>query len=140
MIGKGTKLYSILRMKCPKCHEGNFYKGHPYKLSTMGEVKDQCSICHTKFSIEPSFYQGSYFVVYALGVALFVTIWVLKLLFFPELGPGMLLIIILAAILVFSPVLYALSKIIWANFFFKYEKNVPQNKIVNSQHDRISEK
>ena len=29
MLGKGTKLYSILRLKCPRCQEGDFYKGHP---------------------------------------------------------------------------------------------------------------
>ncbi len=121
---KGTKLYSIVKMKCPRCHKGSFYKGHPYKFSTMGEVKDRCLECDLKYSMEPSFYQGSYYVVYALGVALFVTIWVLKRIFFPEAGPGYLLIAILSSLFVFSPLMYALSKIIWINFFIKYDKNI----------------
>ena len=124
MFGKGTKLYSIVRMKCPRCHEGSFYKGHPYKFSTMGEVKESCSKCNLKYSIEPSFYQGSYYVAYALGVALFVVVWILKLIFFPESGPGLLLISILLSLLVFSPLMYALSKIVWINFFIKYEKDL----------------
>ena len=122
MLGKGTKVYSILRMKCPRCHEGDFYKGSPYKFSTMGRVQDYCPKCELKFNIEPSFYQGSYYVAYALGVALFVTIWVLKLLFFPNVGPKTLLISVLISLVVLSPWFYALSKIIWINFFIKYDK------------------
>ncbi len=124
MLGKGTKLYSILRMKCPRCQEGSFFNGHPYILSTMGRVKDRCSKCNLKFSIEPSFYQGSYYVVYALGVALFVAVSVLKLIFYPKVGPGMLLTAIFISLLVLSPLMYALSKIIWANFFIKYKKSI----------------
>ncbi len=123
MIGKGTKLYSILRMKCPRCHKGSFFKSHPYDFSKMGEVKEECSECKLRYSLEPSFYQGSYYVAYALGVALFITVWVLKLVFFPNLGPGGLLITILVSLFLFSPILYALSKIIWINFFIKYKKD-----------------
>jgi ribosomal protein S27AE len=28
MIGKGSKLYSILLLKCPRCHEGPFLHKH----------------------------------------------------------------------------------------------------------------
>lgn len=135
MLGKGTKLYSIVRMKCPRCQEGDFYKGHPYKYSTMGRVRDYCFICNLKFNMEPSFYHGSYYVVYALGVALFVTIWVLKYLFFPEAGPKALLISILASLVLLSPLFYALSKIIWINIFIKYDKSISKKKVVDLQHD-----
>ena len=122
MLGKGIKIYSIVNMKCPRCHEGDFYEGRPYNLKKMGEVKEQCPECKLKYNIEPSFYHGSYYVVYALGVALFVTIWVLKMLFFPEIGPGVLLSAILISLVLLSPLFYALSKIIWINFFVKYDK------------------
>ena len=121
MLGKGTKSYSILRLKCPRCNEGAFYKGHPYSYSGMGRVKENCSECNLKYNIEPSFFHGSYYVSYALGVALFIAVWVLQLIFFPNVGPGTLLISILVALLVFSPIIYALSKIIWINIFVKYD-------------------
>ena len=124
MLGKGTKLYSIVRMKCPRCHEGPFYISHPYNFSKMGEVNKKCSKCQLKYSFEPSFYQGSYYVVYALGVALFITIWAIQFVFIPTLGPGNLLITILISLLLFSPLLNALSKIIWINFFVKYRKDI----------------
>ena len=102
MLGKGTKIYSILRMKCPRCHEGSFYDSHPYHFSKMGIVKKKCSKCDMKFSLEPSFYQGSYYVTYALGVALFITVWLLQLLFFPDIGPGTLLWSMLISLILFG--------------------------------------
>ncbi|MBV1923428.1 MAG: DUF983 domain-containing protein [Flavobacteriaceae bacterium] len=135
MFGKGTKLYSILRFKCPRCHEGDFFQGHAYNFSKMGKVKEYCPKCNLKYSIEPSFYYGSYYVTYALGCALFIAIWVLKLLLFPDLSPWGLLMTILISVMVLSPLIYALSKIVWGNFFFKYDKNILQKKNVNSQND-----
>ena len=128
MLGKGTKLYSIARMKCPRCHEGDFYKGSPYTFSTMGRVNEYCSKCNLKFNMEPSFYHGSYYVVYALGVALFVTVWVLKTIFFPDEGPKTLLISFFALLIILSPLFYALSKIIWINIFVKYDKGILKKK------------
>ena len=115
-------------MKCPRCHEGAFFEGHPYKISTMGLVKQKCSKCDLKYHMETSFYYGSYYVVYSLGVALFVTTWVLQMLLYPDMGPGTLFIIILIVLGFCSPLLYALSKIIWANFFFRYDKEALQKK------------
>ena len=78
---KGTKLYSIFKMKCPRCQEGDFFEAHPYKLSIMGKVKTRCEKCNQKFELETGFYQGSYYVSYGLGVALFIEAFMLMLLF-----------------------------------------------------------
>jgi len=129
MLGKGSKLYSIFRMKCPRCHEGDFYKGHPFNYSTMGSLHENCSKCDLKYNIEPSFFQGSYYVVYALGVALFITVSVLKFIFFPDAGPLALLISIIVVLILLSPLLYALSKIIWINFFIKYDKSIFKKRL-----------
>lgn len=120
---KGTKLYSVLFMKCPVCQEGDFFKGHPYKFSTMGKVHKRCSCCNTKFELETGFYQGSYYVSYALGVALFMAVVVLNYIFREELTPSSLMISFVVSLIVLFPLLYALSKIIWAQFFFNYDKS-----------------
>ncbi|MCF6307924.1 MAG: DUF983 domain-containing protein [Flavobacteriaceae bacterium] len=124
MFGKGTKLYSIVRMKCPRCQEGDFYKGHPYIYSTMGRVKEECSECNLKYNIEPSFYHGSYYVTYALGVALFVIVGVLTYLLISDASPKTILISTFVSLAILSPLFYALSKIIWINFFVKYDKGI----------------
>jgi uncharacterized protein (DUF983 family) len=121
---KGTKLYSILKMKCPNCHEGDFYEGSVFKAN----VKDKCDSCDFKYSIEPGFYQGSYYVVYALGVAVFVTIWTSISLFFPNTSWDVTLIAILVGLVGGAPFMYPLSKIIWANLFFKYGSKEKQQK------------
>lgn len=115
---KGTKLYSIFKHKCPFCHEGEFFEGKYFNAV----VKDHCDNCNQKYSKEPGFYQGSYYVTYALGVAVFVTLWVLLLLLAPNLSTGWTVGIIVSGIVLSSPFLYPMSKIVWANLFFKYKK------------------
>lgn len=122
MFGKGSKLYSIFKMKCPRCQEGDFFVSHPYDLKHAGEVHTHCSKCGLKYSKEPGFYYGAMYVSYALGVALFVTLWVSFNLFLPFVNVYIQLLTISLASLLLGPYLYALSKIIWANLFIKYER------------------
>jgi uncharacterized protein (DUF983 family) len=126
---KGTKLYNILNMKCPQCQKGDFFVGHPYKLATMGEVKKRCPECNQKFELETGFYQGSYYVSYGLGVALFVAIVVLNYIFKETITPTSLMVSFVLALIVLLPLMYTLSKIIWATMFIKYDKNA----IINYQ-------
>ncbi len=128
MIGKGTKLNSILRMKCPRCQEGDFFTSHPYDLKNAGNIHEHCPKCNLKYEMEPGFYQGAMYVSYALGVALFVTLWVSFNLFFPSLSTGAQVGIVAVSSLVLTPIMYALSKIIWANLFIKFDKTEVNSK------------
>jgi uncharacterized protein (DUF983 family) len=128
MIGKGTKLNSILRMKCPRCQEGDFFTSHPYDLKNAGNIHEHCPKCNLKYEMEPGFYQGAMYVSYALGVALFVTLWVSFNLFFPSLSTGAQVGIVAVSSLVLTPIMYALSKIIWANLFIKFDKKEVKSK------------
>ena len=121
MLKKGTKLFSILKMKCPKCNKGRFYESHPYNLKKIGEVKKKCNNCNLKYDMEPGFFQGSYYVSYGLGVALFVAIFVLKMLILPELAYLSTLILMVVVLLILAPLLFALSKIIWINLFIPFD-------------------
>jgi len=118
MLKKGTKLYSIYKTKCPVCQEGEFFEGSRFK----GTVAEKCTECNQKYSKEPGFYQGSYYVTYALGVAIFVTVWVASSVLFPEISMPVLATVIVSTIVALTPFTYYLSKIIWANFFFHYKK------------------
>ena len=123
LLGKGSKLNSILKMKCPKCQKGDFFISHPYNLKRAGDIYTNCPNCGVKYSKEPGFYYGSMYVNYALGVALFVSLWVSFNLFFPNLTVGWQIAIIILLTVLLTPYLYALSKIIWANMFIRYKKN-----------------
>lgn len=109
-------------MKCPRCHEGEFFVSHPYDLKHAGEIHENCPVCGLKYSKEPGFYYGAMYVSYALGVAVFVTLWVSMKLFFNIQSTAVQIGVIIAISLVLTPYLYALSKIIWANFFIRYDR------------------
>lgn len=102
--------------------KGNFVS-HPYDLSKVGDIHEHCDKCGLKYEKEPGFYYGAMYVAYALGVALFVTFWVSFNLFFNNISLGWQIGSIIIGTIVLSPYIYALSKIIWANFFIKYDKD-----------------
>ena len=125
---KGTKLYSILNMTCPQCHEGKFLVSNVYDLKNMGDVREECNVCHLKYEREPGFLYGAMYVSYGLGVALFVTIWVSCNLWFPSFGAWTQIGLVAFFTIALSPYLFALSKIIYANFFIHYKKDAQSRK------------
>jgi uncharacterized protein (DUF983 family) len=118
---KGTKLYSILKGKCPVCHSGNMYKTkNPYVLSETLKMHQNCSHCQTKFKIEPSFFYGAMYVSYGVGIAFAVAAFVISY-FFLNLGRLNSFLAITGTLIVFLPIILRLSRNIWINFFFKYD-------------------
>jgi uncharacterized protein (DUF983 family) len=123
MFGKGSRIYSIAKMKCPKCQEGQFLSHHPYDIKHAGDLLEHCPSCGMKYEKEPGFYYGAMYVAYAIGVALFVTLWTSFNLFITNVSVGFQIFVIITSTVLLSPYIYALSKIIWANMFITYDKN-----------------
>lgn len=127
MFGTGSKLYSILFLKCPRCHKGAFLEANPYNLGKFNKVKERCPKCDLKYSIEPSFYYGSMYVSYGVGIAVAVAVYVLTLIFGLDLHPLTLFMTIVISLVLAMPYIGAVSKSIWANIFFKYDKNIAES-------------
>lgn len=125
-------MYSIIRMRCPRCQEGEFFVSGPYDLKKAGNIHANCPKCDLKYSREPGFYYGAMYVAYALGVALFVTFWASFNLFLPEVSVWWQVGIISFVSIVAAPLNYALSKIIWANLFIRFEKK-EEDKVSSSE-------
>ena len=54
MLKKGSKIYSILRGKCPRCHEGDFFKyAFTMNIFKVNKIQKKCSKCDLKYMIEP---------------------------------------------------------------------------------------
>ncbi|UKN01861.1 DUF983 domain-containing protein [Paracrocinitomix mangrovi] len=118
---KGTKLYSIFRNRCPRCHEGQFFESkNPYDLKNMTKMPEECPVCSQKYTPETGFYYGAMYVSYALGVAIWVTIWVATSVLFPNITTFQLLGAVLTALLLMFPVTFRAARLIWANIFIKY--------------------
>ena len=119
---KGTKLYSIFTGTCPVCHKGKMYcNRNAYKISETLKMHERCSLCDTKFKIEPSFFYGAMYVSYGVGIAVataafIIAHWMLGLSLFAS------FIALIFALIVLLPVIVRISRNIWINMFFAYDK------------------
>ncbi|HLP21558.1 MAG TPA: DUF983 domain-containing protein [Chitinophagales bacterium] len=82
MISKGDKLYSIVGMKCPRCHEGKLWRSPLYKLKFY-DMYETCPVCGLKYEQEPGFWYGAMYMGYifstgALLIVMLVTMLVLE--------------------------------------------------------------
>ncbi len=124
MLKKGTKLYSILTGSCPKCHHESMYENpNPYMITHIFRMHERCSNCNTKYKIEPSFFYGSMYVSYGVGIAFAVAAFVISYLI---IGTSLKtsFIAIVATLVLFFPVILRLSRNIWINLFIKYDKSL----------------
>lgn len=122
MFKKGTKIYSVLNGKCPRCHEDDFFKyKFTFNPSKITQLHDNCPTCNLRYMVEPSFFYGAMYVNYGITVALSViTFLIASLLFGATLLQSFTAIIV--TLLVLTPVNLRLSRIIWINMFVSYEK------------------
>lgn len=128
MIKKGSKLYSILFGACPKCHQESMYiNPNAYNLIDTLKIHERCSHCQTKYRLEPSFFYGSMYVSYGVGVAFAVAAFIISYLF---IGTSLTTAFwaIVGTLVVFMPIIMRLSRNIWINFFMSYDPNLAQSK------------
>lgn len=121
LFKKGTKMYSIVNLKCPKCHEGDlFLSANPYSMKNFAGMPEKCPVCAQQYVLESGFYWGSMYINYigsvAVGGIVFLLTYYLTNISF--LG----IIIIMAVLLILlSPLLFRFSRAAWINIFVKYD-------------------
>ena len=126
MLGKGNKLYSIFTGACPKCHAEKMYiNKNAYKLSETLKMRERCTNCHTKYKIEPSFFYGSMYVSYAVGIAFAITAFIISYVFIGA-SLNMSFLTIVGTMIGFLPIILRLSRNIWINLFMHYDKELSQ--------------
>jgi len=128
MLKKGNKLYSILFGRCPKCHSESMYvNSNPYIISETLKMHNHCSHCKTKYKIEPSFFFGSMYVSYAVGIAFATAAFIISHYF---LGSSLLtgFVAIVFTLLICLPMIARLSRNIWINFFMNYDKSLAKKE------------
>jgi uncharacterized protein (DUF983 family) len=121
-MNKGSKVYSIINNKCPRCQEGDFFvSGKAYDLRQFSKMNEFCSKCGLSFEQEPGYYYGAMYVSYAINVAIMVSVWVAYLVFF---GNSLSIWwMVLASIIIgigMAPLTFRLARLTWINFFIKY--------------------
>lgn len=124
MIPKGYKLHSIIKGSCPRCHlESMYVNPNPYNISETLKMEERCSHCGLRYQIEPSFFYGSMYVSYAVGIAFAVAAFVISYLFLHS-SLTTAFVCIVGTLLIFAPIIMRLSRNIWINLFVKYDKEM----------------
>ncbi len=126
-MGKGTKLYSILFNKCPRCQKGNFFSvNNPYTLKRFDDMNPQCPCCGERFEREPGYYTGALYVSYAYYTALIVICFlVFEVLL--EWDLSYFLSALISLIILLTPPVFRLARLTWINFFITYDAHKPTN-------------
>ena len=124
MFNKGSKLYGIITGVCPKCHEESMYTNkNPYDVTELFSMHENCSNCKIKYKIEPSFFYGSMYVSYGVGIAFAVAAFVISFVLL-ESSINVAIVAIVASQVLFYPIIVRLSRNIWINLFMNYDKSL----------------
>ncbi len=124
MLKKGNKLYSIFTGSCPKCNEESMYiNKNTYNLTDTLKMHERCSNCKTKYKIEPSFFYGSMYVSYPVGIIFAFAAFIISYIFLST-SIHTAFISIIITMVVFLPIILRLSRNIWINLFMKFDKSL----------------
>ena len=75
---RGTKLYSILRLKCPRCQIGNLFNNPGlFVFSRILEMPDKCPHCKQDFKLEPGYYTAALWISYPIVLIIFIPLIIL---------------------------------------------------------------
>lgn len=133
---KPNYFWSLFTARCPRCRRGNMFKNkNPYKklgLNYILDMYDHCPVCHQKFELEPGFWYGTGYVSYALAVAFSVfTFLVWWLIIGISVNDNRVLYWLIfngVSLAILQPWLMRLSRVIYLNFFVKYNENYEQEE------------
>lgn len=118
---KGKKLYSILRLKCPQCQEGDlFLNKNPYNISMLDKMPKKCPVCGLDLVRETGFYYGAMMISHALTTVIAVIVHLTVFHFYGwEIAPH--LIFLLSIIIGLFPVVFRMARAIWINLFVGFK-------------------
>lgn len=78
MFKKGSKIYSIFALKCPRCHEGEMFETGSWAFVKPFDMLKKCPHCQLDYEPEPGYFYGAMFISYIwtawvclLGIMLF---------------------------------------------------------------------
>lgn len=120
ILNKGSKLYSIFGLKCPKCHEESLFETSSFSLQKPFDMRHECPNCRLNFLPEPGYYYGAMFISYifmgwfCIGfIAIFH--WVLGW------STAASFALLIAFVAVFFVYIFRLARSIWLNINFRYD-------------------
>ncbi len=114
-------LYSVVFMKCPRCHTGNLFETPTFSFRKPFYMYDVCPHCGQKYMLEPGFYYGSMFVSYLISAFLMFGFFaVAKFVLDLDITTAF----VTCAIIIFSLLIwiFRISRSVWIHFFVSFDK------------------
>ena len=120
-------LYSVFANKCPRCHQGKVLScSNPMAISKIIDTESTCSNCGLKYEKEPGFFYGAMYVSYGLTSGIFIVMFILDLTVF-NMDTTPFAILMISIILVTFPFVTRWARVLWLNFFFRYQPELDKN-------------
>ncbi|MBL7919941.1 MAG: DUF983 domain-containing protein [Bacteroidia bacterium] len=132
-------IYSTITNKCPRCHQGKIFESNnPYTFNKPLLMRDSCSECALRYEREPGFFYGAMYVSYAIMSGIFI-MWFLADIMWLHMTPLFLGLLVTLNMALLFPVVYRSARIIWLNFFVRFDKNYSlRSKVLDSINESKS--
>ena len=114
-------IHSIIKLKCPKCRQGDlFIKKGLFRYTNSLQMDECCTVCQQKYEIEPGFWIGALWTSYPIVVAIEVPFLLMALLS-KTISPWVSFSLMLVAFAVFYPLMLRLGRSIWIHISIKHD-------------------
>lgn len=120
LFKKGTKLYSIFQLKCPKCQEGDLFETGTFSYQKSFHMPEHCPKCGQRYYLEPGFYFGAMFISYIL-TGWYSLIFVGGLILLADVQWEMAFTLMVISLAILFVWIFRISRAIWINFNVKYD-------------------
>jgi len=118
---KRTKFYSVLKLKCPRCRQGDLFERKGLVVyKNMMTMPKSCSVCQQKYELEPGFWIGALWTSYPIVVLIEFPFLMLAL-FNKTLGPWIPLCLMFVGFILAFPIMLRLGRSIWISIWVKYD-------------------
>ena len=127
MFEKGSKSYSIVHLKCPRCHEGDMFETGSWSFVKSFDMLKRCPKCDLNYFPEPGYYYGSMFISYIWTgwfSVLFVALFHWYLGWSQEWAFGLLIVFLIINFVY----IFRISRLMWLNLNVKYNPNILKGK------------
>jgi uncharacterized protein (DUF983 family) len=115
-------IYSTLNNKCPHCHKGKIFENNfAYNFKNGVKMNASCSACGLIYERETGFFYGAMYVSYALMSGILI-VWFVSDLLWLHMAALPLATLVASTMLILFPLVYRWARIIWLNFFIRYDK------------------
>ena len=107
MEGKTSRFQAILKLRCPRCLDGEVFYG-------FWGMYRYCTRCQLQYEREPGYFLGAMYISY--GMAMLLSVPLLVPVILGGLSIHTFLLVLLLLLFLLSPLLFRYSRILWLHW------------------------